>query len=158
MSARSLFRLAGCFILVFLIPFISSSFMSAKSDMWYGQLIKSSLTPPDIVFPIIWNILYAMMAVSLWLVIESDTVHQRKTSAYTVFGIQLFFNLNWTFSFFFLQRPLYAIVDLFILIFFVTSTIIMFKKFSKPAAWLIVPYYIWIFFAAFLNLSIIWLN
>lgn len=158
MTIRSIFRLLGCIALVFCVPFLSSFLMTPKGELWFDQLTKPSFMPPEIVFPIVWNILYLLMGIALWLVVESHQVPHRKTSAYTVFGLQLFFNLNWTFSFFFLRSPLYALVDLVILIFFVTSTLVMFKKFSKAAALLILPYYIWIYFALALNIAIIWVN
>lgn len=121
-------------------------------DAWYPQLIKPWGTPPALVFPIFWTLLYTAMAVSLTLLTVSKK--SNKTTAYVLFGIQLFLNFIWSFLFFYLESPMLALGDLILLIPSVFLTIVSFWRHTKLGAYLLIPYLIWILYALYLNGSI----
>lgn len=138
-------------IIVFGIAFIGTLFTSpfTNSD-WYNEN-KPSITPPSFVFPIVWNILYFLIAISLYLSFTSSkTKKQRKTIA-IIFGINLLLNALWSILFFKFQNPLLAFIDVIIMI---TTVILMIKityKINKISSYLLIPYLLWISFASYLN-------
>lgn len=116
---------------------------------WYPTLIKSPLTPPDFLFPIVWTILYFCMALSSALVWDSKK--REKAKALTFFFIQLVLNFSWSWLFFYLQRPDLALVDIFMLWLALAYTIVLFWQHSKMAAFLLMPYILWVSYAVYLN-------
>lgn len=116
---------------------------------WYPQLIKPCGTPPPLVFPIVWSILYTAMAVSLTLLAISRT--SAKRAAYSFFGIQLFLNFIWSYLFFYLENPTLALADLILLVVFVFLTIFSFWRHTKLGSCLLLPYLVWILYALYLN-------
>jgi tryptophan-rich sensory protein len=132
---------------------VTGLFTNSGLKSWYPSLIKSSLTPPPIIFPIAWTILYLLMALSLYLVWVAPGKNKR--FAFCLFGMQLFFNFIWSFIFFYEQDPSLALVDIVCLGVSIAATMIAFSKLSRPAVWLLVPYILWILFAFYLNLFIV---
>ena len=127
-----------------------------NSSQGFSMMKKPALTPPGIVFPIVWTILYILMGISCYFVYVSN--NNDKNNALRIYGIQLFINMLWTFWFFNLKWYLFAFIWLILLIAFV---IIMIKKFfniNKTAGYLQIPYLIWILFAAYLNFAVYLLN
>lgn len=122
---------------------------------WYPSLIKPAWTPPNVVFPIAWTILYICMAVAATLVWASKT--GQKAPAFIAFGVQLFLNFIWSFLFFYLENPLLALVDIILLWLAVLITIGIFWRHSRAAAYLLIPYLIWVSYAFCLNLFI-WIH
>ena len=129
--------------IIFAIPYSTRSFMTIDRMNWYYSLPLSSLTPPDWVFPIVWTILYFLMAISAFLV-------WGKTSP-RYFVLQLITNGLWPFLFFYLHKPTAALIDILFMIIFVFLTIKTFYKASRIAAYLLVPLFCWIVFAFYLN-------
>jgi len=119
---------------------------------WYPALLKSSLTPAGIVFPITWTVLYVLMGFSLYLVWEKPKKTTKR--AISFFFIQLLFNFLWSFIFFYEKSIGLALVDIAFLWVSVAITIALFFKLSKTAAYLLVPYLIWVSFACYLNFYI----
>ena len=119
---------------------------------WYPALIKSPLTPKDFVFPVVWTILYFCMALSAALVWESKSPN--KPRALMLFFGQLFLNFSWSWLFFYLKRPDFALVDICLLWAALAYTVVLFWNISKSAALLLLPYLIWVSFALYLNLYI----
>lgn len=124
----------------------------ASIENWYPRLYKPSWTPPNITFPIVWTILYALMALSLALVWTSRT--SGKKLAITFFAIQLFLNFLWSWLFFYFKKPGYALVDVILLWFAIAITIDLFWKHSRWGACILIPYLVWVSFAFYLNLYI----
>lgn len=122
----------------------------------YNDLIKPNLTPPGIVFPIAWFILYTLMGISLYLISETSSVS--KKGSYKIYFIQLIVNSLWTLLFFGLDFKLISFIWLIFLIVLVIIMFIKFYKINKIAAYLLIPYIVWLFFAGYLNLSIYLLN
>jgi benzodiazapine receptor len=125
---------------------------------WYATIHKPFFTPPNWIFGPVWTILYAMMAVSAWLVWEKGLAKKEVQSALLVFLAQLAVNSFWSFLFFawhLLWGAYFGIIVLWILI---LLTIFRFSKLDRTAAWLLVPYILWVSFASFLNLAVALLN
>ena len=122
----------------------------------YTEMVnKPPLTPPAIVFPIVWTILYALMGISaarIWLAPESA----ERNRGLTVFVAQLIVNFFWPLFFFNLQAYGFAALWLIFLWVLVLYMILTFYKTDRLAAWLQVPYLLWLTFAAYLNLGV-WL-
>jgi benzodiazapine receptor len=128
---------------------------STSVSTWYLQLVRPSWNPPGWLFAPVWTTLYAMMAVSVWLVWRASDNSKR---AITVFAIQLFLNLLWSALFFGLRSPGFAFVEILFLVLMIVVTIREFSRIDKLAAALLVPYVLWTSFATVLNGTIFWLN
>jgi len=129
---------------------------------WYDLLNKPPITPPGIVFPIAWNILYVLMGISLFLVWSQPQKYrkdpEKKKTALALFGVQLFFNILWSYLFFGLQSPVAGLMGIFVLLGLVSITIIKFYQLHEKAAYLLMPYLLWLCFATILNLWVVILN
>jgi len=138
--------------------FIGSLFTTPAIPNWYAALEKPSFTPPGGVFGPVWTALYLMMGVSLFLVWRSTENTPRRRAALAVFMLQLILNILWSVFFFGLRSPLAGLVDIAALWIMIMLTIVLFSRMSKTAAWLLVPYFLWVSFATLLNASILVLN
>jgi tryptophan-rich sensory protein len=123
---------------------------------WYAGLEKPLLNPPNIVFGPVWTILYLLIAISLYLV----WVHpaKNKTAAYIAFATQILLNTLWSLVFFGLHAPLLAVAVVLLLVMAIIATIISFHRVSKVAAYLLIPYVVWVGFATYLTIGIAVLN
>lgn len=132
---------------------IIGSFFTAESvSTWYLTLEKPSFNPPSWVFAPVWTTLYALMGISAYLVFVSGKKESR--FALIVFALQLALNTLWSLAFFGLQSPLYGLIVIIALWIAIVWTIIKFYPISRNAAYLLVPYILWISFASILNYSI----
>lgn len=146
----------GLFILMCLTVEIAGQlFTDAGVYDWYKTLVKPSWTPPNWVFGPVWTVLYLMMALALWLVWDQQQQNPPHDSTpYFWFGLQLFLNFMWSYLFFTLKNPGYALVDIVLLIGAILGTTLSFKKYSSRASWLMIPYFLWVCYAFTLNLAI----
>lgn len=136
---------------------VGSIFTYANIFSWYVFLKKPVLSPPNWVFGPVWTLLYILMGVAAYLVwIEK----KNKTSkqAMQLYWIQLALNSMWSIVFFGLQQLFASSVIIILLWFMVLLTILKFNKISKKAAYLLIPYLLWITFASYLNISVWLLN
>ena len=124
----------------------------------FEMINKPPLSPPGILFPIVWSILYVLMGVASYFVYVSDTAEGTKRVALTLYGVQLFFNFFWSILFFNLEAYLAAFVWLVILLILIIATAVLFYAIDKKAGILLVPYILWVSFAGYLNLAIYFLN
>lgn len=131
--------------------------ISVKSDnfIWYDSLNKSPLSPPNLLFPIAWGILYIMLAVSISIIINKSPLDKK---AVIIFVIQLILNSFWTYIFFGLKQPVFGLIEIIILDIMIIITIFKFKSISKTASILLIPYLIWCLFASYLTLHIVMFN
>ena len=125
-------------------------------SVWYYNLTKPPLAPPDWIFPPVWSILYFSMLVALLLYLFKPA--QNKKSDYIYFIAQLFLNLLWAPVFFYLKNMFLALIVIILLDIFVILTIKSFYKVSKLSALILIPYLIWILFATYLNIGYLVLN
>lgn len=123
---------------------------------WYAELEKPPLNPPNFLFGPVWTVLYALIGVSLYLYWTAKG--ESKWSGYVAFGVQMVLNALWSVVFFGLQMPLLGVWVIALLDIMVIVTIILFYERSKLAAYLLVPYLLWISFATYLSVSIWLLN
>jgi translocator protein len=123
---------------------------------WYAELEKPPLNPPNFLFGPVWSVLYVLIGVSLYLYWTAKG--DGKWSGYVAFGVQMVLNALWSVVFFGLQMPLLGVWVIALLDIMVIVTIILFYEHSKLAAYLLVPYLLWISFATYLSVSIWLLN
>ena len=139
------------------VPAIGAAVSAPAVGGWYADVPKPSWTPPDWVFGPVWTALYAMMAVSASLVWVSRNVDD-VCCPLSAFGVQLALNLAWSVCFFGLRNPLLAFLDVCLLWVMVAVTTAEFFLVSRAAGWLMVPYWLWVSFAAALNGAILLLG
>jgi translocator protein len=144
-----------CFLVVGLAG-ASSSYANAKD--WYNALNRPTFTPPDWLFAPVWTALYIMMGVAVSRVWRCGLDSPGVKSALAVFAIQLILNAIWSPLFFGMHSPLLGLLDIVALWLVIAVTIILFWQVNHPAALLLVPYILWVSFAAILNLRIWQLN
>jgi tryptophan-rich sensory protein len=137
---------------------IGSVFTMPNIQTWYATLAKPEFAPPNWVFGPVWITLYLMMGIAAYLVAEKGIDKKEERFALTIFGFQLAINAIWSFAFFGLQSPLFGLMIIVLLWFSIVETILLFANISKKAAWLLVPYLLWVTFATYLNLQILLLN
>lgn len=135
-----------------------SGFLAGNSREVYKTILKPALSPPGLVFPIVWTILYALMGVAAYLVCFSIVDLSKKYKALSLYTIQLFINFIWSIVFFRFQSFGIAIIVILILDIIVLFTIFSFYKVNKKAFYIMIPYFIWIVFATYLNIGIYILN
>lgn len=133
-----------------------SALFSGNSAGNYSVLNKPALSPPGIVFPIVWTILYILMGISSYIIYESNDLN--KESALNTYALQLFFNFFWSIIFFRLNLFFTAFVWLLVLIFLIVRMIRQFYRIKPIAAYLQIPYLVWCIFAAYLNFMVFRLN
>jgi len=135
-------------ITLVLLTLIVGSLASTNTgtDTWYLGLVKSNLNPPGYVFGIVWPILYLLMGITIW---------RTYSVIKNLFYVQLFLNAIWSWLFFSFHWPLISLFDIWLLIFINIKIFFMIVKQDKLAAFLYVPYILWLFFASYLNLYIV---
>ena len=125
----------------------------------YNTIKTPPLSPPSILFPIVWTILYVLMGISAALIYNKRKINYNDvTSALFIYSISLFLNFWWSIIFFGGKLFFFAFIWILLLDISVISTIKRYNKISKIAAYLQIPYLIWIIFASYLNLAIAILN
>lgn len=132
--------------------------ITSDSMAAYENLIQPQLAPPSWVFPVVWTVLFTLMGISAYLVAVSSAPWPEKRSALQIYALQLIVNFIWPILFFRLEARLFAFLWLILLIILVVIMIIKFYPISPVAAFLQIPYLLWIIFAGYLNLAIYFLN
>jgi translocator protein len=136
---------------------IGSLFTSNSVNTWYTQLRKPEWTPPNWIFGPAWTTLYLMMAISAWLVWRSSDSYSARF-ALALFAIQLVLNTMWSIVFFGLHEVGPAFGEILLLWMMIIATAVAFLPFSLLAAWLLIPYIVWVAFASYLNFRIWQMN
>lgn len=139
-----------CLVLVYLIAFIGSIFTSEKTNSSWYENIKPDITPPNYVFPIVWNILFFLIGVSLYTAWTNSKIKHKKKIA-LVFGINFFLNILWSIFYFGLENPKLAFAEITVLWFSILAMIFTTWKISRRASYLLIPYLLWVSFAIILN-------
>ncbi len=136
-----------------------SAFITRNSMDIYKDITKPPFSPPGILFPIVWTILYVLMGVSSVMIYNTQSAPpQKKSKALTVYGFQLAVNFLWSIVFFNMQAYLLSFAVLVVLWLLILAMIVMFSQINKAAAFLQIPYFLWVTFAGYLNLAIFILN
>ena len=148
------------FVLIFLIELggFVSGFLSNSSGAQYMDFNKPAFSPPGWVFPVVWTILYLLMAIALYRIILWGSEGKNIGKAVVYFIIQLGLNYLWSIIFFRFNLYGIAFLEILLMLLFILLTTVEFCKLDKKAAWLMVPYILWVSFAAVLNYFIWMLN
>ena len=142
------FQIFSPLILGSLVGFVIKDFMD------YSSLNQPPLAPPGMVFPIAWTILYVLMGISYYLYRKVDN----DKTLITIYYLQLFLNLTWTFIFFVFKMRFLAIFWILAIILLVFYLITKFWNIKKESAYLLIPYLLWLVFAMYLTIGIFLLN
>ena len=124
----------------------------------FESVNQPPLSPPAWLFPVVWTILYTLMGISSYLILTSGAEKEEVQNTLSIYAYQLTVNFLWPTFFFNFRWFFFSFLWLLLLIFLVAAMIREFYKISKPAAYLNIPYLIWLLFAGYLNFTIWWLN
>lgn len=150
-------KLIKCIALPLLVGGVAG-FLTRGSMESFEMLNKPPLSPPGWLFPVVWTILYILMGISSYIISEAETEANDVSGCLSIYYYQLVVNFLWSFFFFSFQWYLFSFFWLLLLWILVLLMIRCFAKISKVAAYLNIPYLVWVTFAGYLNLGIWWLN
>jgi len=142
------------------ISFVASGIgvvASLRAASFYGQLVQPSWAPPSTVFGPVWTVLYALMGIAAWLVWRAGGFRANR-SALTLFLVQLAVNALWSWLFFAWHRGALAFADIMLLWLLIVATLVSFWRVRPLVGALLIPYLLWVSFAAALNFSVWQLN
>lgn len=137
-------------IVVCAVAVVGSLFTSSSVESEWYESIKPSITPPNWVFPVVWSILFFLIALSLYIVWTSAN-KENKGKIFICYGINFVFNIMWSVSYFGLKDPLAAFIDLIFLFLSVLYILVFSWKIDRRASYLLIPYLLWVGFAGILN-------
>ena len=146
-----------CLALPLLTGTLAALISRSKMDL-FDTVSKPPLSPPAWLFPVAWTALYALMGLASYRVLTAQIPQEKKNSALLFYGVQLVFNFFWTIIFFNFGAYTAAFVWLIILLALIVITTVKFSRVDKTAAYLMIPYIVWVTFAGYLNLGIAVLN
>ena len=162
LPGKSILVRAGTFILAvgvcYLAAAVGSVFTGLSVDTWYAGLVKPPFTPPGWFIGAVWTVLFLLMGISLFLILEEDWGRQDVRRGIALFALQLGLNVLWSFLFFGLQSPVLGLIGILLLWGSVAATLLQFMKISRTAAYLLVPYLCWVTIATGLNTALLLLN
>ena len=147
-----------CLILSPILIGIASSILTRDMMVEYGNLNKPFLSPPTILFPIAWTVLYLLMGIGAALIYSKQEYSGYRSVGLTLHMVQLILNFFWSIIFFNMGKYYFAFVWLVILWLVVFSMLMNYKKISSTAFFLNVPYIVWLTFAGYLNLAVAIIN
>ncbi|OHT46194.1 TspO/MBR family protein [Flavobacterium tructae] len=152
-------KIAIALVICLMVGYSASIVTRPSVETWYPTLIKPPFNPPNWIFMPVWTLLYIFMAVAAGLV--WDKIKEQKETVKMALGffiIQLTLNAIWSYLFFELKNPMLALIEIVLLWLMIYETYLKFVKINKISGYLLIPYMIWVAFAAVLNASIWWLN
>ena len=154
----SLLRLLACLALCFAAAALGGLVTYPEIPTWYASRAKPGWTPPNAAVPSGWNLLYAMMAISLWLLWDRSPPGRSRSGAIALFLVQLALNAAWSPVFFALHQTRFALAIILALAVAIAATIARAWRINRAAALLLVPYLAWVLYASTLNAGIVALN
>ena len=158
MGLKSIVRLALSLLLCLSVGITEGLVTRPEIPTWYAGLAKPSWTPPPLAFPITWTVLYILMAVSFWRLWDTETRSAARTRAVTLFLVQLALNALWSPVFFGWHGTKAALAIIVVLLIAIAATIIAASRVERLAAWLLVPYLLWVAYATTINIGVVALN
>jgi len=157
MDKTKFFKLIVSLILPIGLGSLAGIFTAKAIPEWFDTLAKPSFNPPSYLFGPVWTALYILMGISMFLIWNTPKTELRQ-KALVVFGVQLFFNFWWSILFFSFHAIFLAVIDILVMWLLIIYMIVLFKKIKPIAAYLQIPYLLWVTFATVLNFSIWYLN
>lgn len=157
MKANQIGKLIASLLLPLGVGGIAGMYTSEAVPGWYASLNQPSFNPPNWVFGPVWTTLYIIMGISLFLIWKLPAGKERN-QAILVFILQLFLNFCWSFFFFYFKMIGVALVDIIALWILIVVMLVSFYKIKPLAAYINIPYLLWVTFATVLNTSYFFLN
>jgi translocator protein len=145
-----------CIVIMEVLGGLGAFLTSGSISSWYSTLVRPPGTPPNWVFGPVWSTLYAMIGISFALIWQQGGLGKNRLTFF--FFAQLFLNLIWTPVFFGAHLIVPALIVIILMWLFIALTIRAFAKVSKPAAYLLIPYLLWVSYATYLNVGYAVLN
>ncbi len=140
------------------IGFVASLFTRPEIGGWFAGLQKPWFNPPPWLFAPVWTTIYILIAIAAYLVWKHRSNSLKYSITRNIYLLQLFLNFSWSIVFFGMHQILGALVVILLLWASILFNFVWFNKYSKIASALLIPYFLWVTFAAFLNLYIYLLN
>lgn len=151
--------LSGLFAFgIIVLGSFGSYFTSQSIGGWYPTLIKPAFNPPNWLFGPVWTVLFGLMGISLFLVYSEGIKKRKVRFAVGLFTVHFILNITWSYLFFGLRNPFYAFIEIVILWLVIGYMLFKFYKIKPLAGLLLLPYILWVTFAAVLNYFIFVLN
>ena len=158
MKINNFVKLIIALVVPQIFAILGSIFTQSSIGSWYSLIEKPVFNPPNWIFAPVWTTLYILMGVAAYLVWKKGLKKKEQRFVILIFIFQLCLNLFWSYLFFFLKNPGIAFTEIISLWFAILATIIAFYQFNKWSAYLLLPYILWVSFAAVLNFNIWQLN
>ncbi len=170
MKIKTFFQILAAIAICELAGLIGTIFTFNSVNTWYVTLVKPALNPPSWVFGPVWTTLYALMGIAAFIIWNKGRPHnlidpllhpyakRNSRRALRLFGIQLVLNAIWSIIFFGAKNPGAALIEITLMWIAIVLTTIVFYRISKTAAYLMIPYILWVSFATYLNAGIWLLN
>ena len=157
MKARTIVTFVVCLLIPLILGAIAGNATSRNIADWYVHLNKPSFNPPNGLFAPVWTTLYVLMGISSFLIWKQPRSEYRRI-ALILYVAQLALNFLWSFLFFYFRLTGAALVEILVLFTTVIFWVYATYKVHRMAAWIQIPYVLWLTFAIILNASIVWLN
>jgi benzodiazapine receptor len=158
MGTKSLARLAPSLSMCLGVGVLESLVTRPEIATWYASLAKPSWTPPPLAFPIVWTLLYVLMAISIWRLWDKKPSSPTRTKAMTWFMVQLALNALWSPVFFGWHGTRTALIIIGALLVAIAVTIITAARVDRLAAWFLAPYLFWVVYASTINAGVVVMN
>lgn len=146
-----------CIIVPLVIGALGGVATTSGLESWYQTIQKPSFNPPNYLFGPVWSLLYILMGISFYLILISKN-QKPKTKAIAIFVIQIILNLAWSFIFFKFHLLGWALIEIILIWIAVLAMITIFYRINKVAAFLQIPYLVWVSFASILNGAFWYIN
>ncbi len=156
MKLNSTLRLLLYIIICIIIGSSGAYFTAQSVSTWYPTLVKPFFNPPNYLFGPVWTTIFVLLGVCLWGLLKSK--HPLTKTVLTIFILQYILNIAWSFLFFGLKNPAFALVDILLLLVTLIIFIVTLYKIEKWLAATQLLYILWVSFATILNASIVYLN
>ncbi len=157
MKVNQIIKLLTSLLLPLAVGGIAGIFTTEAIPGWYASLYQPSFNPPNWIFGPVWTTLYAVMGISLFLIWKLEAGKQR-SQAILIFMVQLLLNFGWSFFFFYFKMIGLALIEIVVLWIMIVVMLIRFYKLKPVAAYINIPYLLWVTFAAMLNAAYFLLN
>jgi translocator protein len=157
MKANQIIKLIASLLLPLGIGGIAGIFTTDAIPGWYATLNQPSFNPPNWIFGPVWTTLYTILGISLFMIWKMDAGRERN-QAILIFMVQLLLNFCWSFFFFYFKMIGVAMVDILLLWITIIFMLVRFYKIKPLAAYINIPYLLWVTFATALNMAYFFLN
>ncbi|HQW55150.1 MAG TPA: tryptophan-rich sensory protein [Saprospiraceae bacterium] len=157
MNKRQILKLVVSILLPLGLGAIAGIFTAKAIPEWYATLNQPSFNPPNWIFGPVWTSLYILLGISFFLIWKQPATKERNR-AISIFLIQLVLNFAWSFLFFYFHQIGLALIDIIVLWILIITMLILFYRIKPLAAYINIPYLLWVTFASILNASYFVLN